>query len=81
VKVEVFSDAPTAEDPATDFEAASNCATTSAITAFTTASLTLASFSTPFGGSIRVKVSGTQYGTTAARVFKVTFSVDIVAKS
>jgi hypothetical protein len=35
VKVEVFPDAPTAEDPSVEFEAAAAVATTGAITGFT----------------------------------------------
>jgi hypothetical protein len=81
VTVQAFADAPTAEDPALDFEAAAACATTGAITAFTTTGLTLVNLTTPFGGSVRVKVSGTQRGTTVATTFLVTISVDIVAKS
>ncbi len=81
VKAEVFADAPTAEDPATEFEGAAAVATTGAITNFnTTVSLTLVNLTTPFGSSVRVKVSGTQSATPATN-FKVTFSIDIVGKS
>ena len=81
ITVNVYPEAPTDEDPATDFIGTSTVATTGTISQTNTFPLlNVQGVSTPFGGWLRIKLTGTQ-GATASTTFSVTISIDIVAKS
>lgn len=83
IKVEVFAEAPTQEDPATDFIYASAACTTGTVSlsGLVAPNLNVLSIgSTPMGAYLRIKLTGTT-GIALSTPFNVTLSVDIVAKS
>jgi hypothetical protein len=82
VKIDIFPEAPTSEDPSQDFIATTAVASsgTVALNSFTAPYLNIQPFSTPFGAFLRIKVTGTQ-GATASTTFNFAISIDIVAKS
>jgi hypothetical protein len=81
VKLDALYEDPTQEDPAADFIGTVSLAGISVpLSGLTVPFLTAAPISTPFGGFLRIKLTGSQ-GTPASNPFSVTLSADIVAKS
>ncbi len=82
VTVTVLPEGQTNEDPQLDFVASPASTTTIVLSnvAGLAPLLNLTALTTPFGGYLRVKVSGNQ-GPAQSTTFQVTLSIDIVAKS
>jgi hypothetical protein len=81
-KVEVFAEAPTEEDPSIDFINSLTAATTNNVllSSQTAPGIAIMNVNAPFGGFLRIKLTGIQ-GATASTIFNMTLSFDIIAKS
>ena len=82
IRVDVFPEAPTQEDPATDFIGPNTVATTTTIVVSSSLSptLNLQPLSPNFGAALRVKLAANQPSVVLS-TFLVTLSIDLVAKS